>query len=85
MKVLMVMFDSLNRRMLPPYGCDWVHAPSFDRLSRRAVTFDTAYVGSMPCMPARTHLMREPLAATGAPPDAYARIDLAPPTHVGAG
>jgi arylsulfatase A-like enzyme len=56
MKALMVMFDSLNRRMLPPYGCDWVHAPSFDRLSRRAVTFDTAYVGSMPCMPARREL-----------------------------
>ena len=56
MKVLMVMFDSLNRRMLPPYGCDWVHAPNFDRLSRRAVTFDTAYVGSMPCMPARREL-----------------------------
>lgn len=29
MKALMVMFDSLNRRMLPPYGGDWVHAPSF--------------------------------------------------------
>jgi len=26
MKVIMVMFDSLNRRMLPPYGCEWVHA-----------------------------------------------------------
>ena len=53
MKAIMVMFDSLNRHMLPPYGCDWVKAPNFARLAERAVTFDTSYVGSMPCMPAR--------------------------------
>lgn len=56
MKTIMVMFDSLNRHMLPPYGCDWVQAPNFQRLARRAVTFDNAYVGSMPCMPARREL-----------------------------
>jgi arylsulfatase A-like enzyme len=50
------MFDSLNRHMLPPYGCDWTHAPNFKRLAERAVTFDRAYVGSMPCMPARREL-----------------------------
>lgn len=47
------MFDSLNRHMLPPYGCDWVHAPNFQRLAKQTVTFDTSYVCSMPCMPAR--------------------------------
>ena len=56
MKVIMVMYDSLNRRMLPPYGCDWVHAPNFQRLAERTATFDTAYVGSVPCMPARREL-----------------------------
>jgi len=56
MKVIMVMFDSLNRRMLPSYGCDWVHAPNFQRLAERAVTFDNSYSGSMPCMPARREL-----------------------------
>jgi arylsulfatase A-like enzyme len=55
-KAIMVMFDSLNRRMLPPYGCDWVHAPNFKRLAEKTVTFDKAYVGSMPCMPARREL-----------------------------
>lgn len=40
----------------PPYGCDWVHAPNFTRLAERSVTFDNAYVGSMPCMPARREL-----------------------------
>jgi arylsulfatase A-like enzyme len=56
MKAIMVMFDSLNRRMLPPYGCDWVHAPNFSRLAQHAVTFDRCYAGSLPCMPARREL-----------------------------
>lgn len=56
MKAIMVMFDSLNRHMLPPYGCDWTHAPNFARLAERTVTFDRAYIGSMPCMPARREL-----------------------------
>ncbi len=56
MKAIQIMFDSLNRRTLPPYGCDWVHAPNFRRLAERSVTFDHAYVGSMPCMPARREL-----------------------------
>ena len=56
MKCIMVMFDSLNRHMLPPYGCDWTHAPNFARLAQRTVPFDNAYVCSMPCMPARREL-----------------------------
>lgn len=56
MKAVMVMFDSLNRHMLPPYGCDWTHAPNFRRLARRSVTFERSYVCSMPCMPARRDL-----------------------------
>jgi len=56
MKAIMVMFDSLNRHMLAPYGCDWMHTPNFKRLAEKAVTFDCSYVGSMPCMPARREL-----------------------------
>ena len=56
MKAIMVMFDSLNRHMLPPYGCDWVVAPNFARLAEQSVTFDRCYVGSMPCIPARREL-----------------------------
>lgn len=56
MKAIMVMFDSLNRRHLPPYGCDWVHAPNFQRLAERTATFERSYVCSMPCMPARRDL-----------------------------
>ena len=56
MKAIMVMYDSLNRHMLAPYGCDWTHTPNFKRLAERTTTFDTCYVGSMPCMPARREL-----------------------------
>ena len=56
MRAVMVMFDTLNRHMLPPYGCDWTHAPNFTRLAERSVTFENCYVGSMPCMPARREL-----------------------------
>lgn len=50
------MFDSLNRHYLPPYGCDWVHAPNFSKLAQSSVVFENAYVGSMPCIPARREL-----------------------------
>jgi arylsulfatase A-like enzyme len=55
-KAIMLMFDSLNRHMLPTYGCDWVHAPNFRRLAERTAVFDRSYVGSMPCMPARREI-----------------------------
>ncbi|WP_226783246.1 sulfatase [Oceaniglobus trochenteri] len=53
MKAVFLLFDSLNRRSLGAYGGTSVPTPNFDRLTRRAVTFDTHYVGSLPCMPAR--------------------------------
>lgn len=56
MRAIMVMFDSLNRHMLPPYGSDEIEAPNFRRLAERTVTFDNFYAGSMPCMPARREL-----------------------------
>ncbi|OZB98767.1 sulfatase [Paenibacillus sp. XY044] len=56
MKAIMVMFDTLNRRMLPSYGCDWTHLPNFRRLEERTAVFDRSFVGSMPCVPARREL-----------------------------
>lgn len=56
MKAIMVLFDSLNRHLLPPYGPSFVQAPNFTRLAERSVTFDNAWIGSMPCMPARRDL-----------------------------
>jgi len=57
MKVVMLMFDSLNRHFLPPYHpSTWAIAPNFQRLAERTLTFDHSYVCSMPCMPARREL-----------------------------
>ena len=56
MRAIVLMFDSLNRRMLPPYGDAATHAPNFVRLAARTATFDNCYAGSMPCMPARREL-----------------------------
>lgn len=55
-RAILVFFDTLNRRFLPPYGNDWVHAPNFQRLADRAATFENCYAGSMPCIPARREL-----------------------------
>jgi arylsulfatase A-like enzyme len=56
MRAIMVMFDTLNRHMLPNYGCDWIHAPNFKQLGEKTVVFDHCYAGSLPCMPARREL-----------------------------
>lgn len=53
MKTVFVVFDTLNRLYLEPYGGTVVKTPNFNRLAERTVTFDNHYVGSMPCMPAR--------------------------------
>lgn len=56
MRAIMIMFDSLNKHMLPSYGCDWTKAKNFKRLAEKTVQFNNAYIGSMPCMPARREL-----------------------------
>ncbi|WP_341258129.1 sulfatase [Gordonia malaquae] len=56
MRAIMIMFDSLNRHMLRPYGSEEALTPNFRRLAEATVTFDRFYAGSMPCMPARREL-----------------------------
>ncbi len=56
MRAIILMFDSLNRHMLPPYKDTFVDAPNFARLASKTVTFDNFYAGSLPCMPARREM-----------------------------
>jgi arylsulfatase A-like enzyme len=56
MKAVMIMFDSLNRRFLQPYGNNEIMTPNFQKLSEHTICFDQFYVGSMPCMPARREM-----------------------------
>ena len=53
MKVVLVLFDSLNRHLLGAYGGTRIKTPNFDRLAQRTMTFEKHYTGSLPCMPAR--------------------------------
>ena len=47
MRAIMVMYDSLNRAMLEPYGCRWTKTPNFVRLAERCVQFENNYAGSL--------------------------------------
>lgn len=60
MRTIIVFYDSLNKRFLPPYNpdCDTI-APNFERLAQKAVTFDNSYVAvchayrlAVSCIPA---------------------------------
>ncbi|RKT35688.1 arylsulfatase A-like enzyme [Microbacterium sp. AG1240] len=57
MRAIVLMFDSLNRRMVPPFvDAAPADLPQFRRLASRSVAFDRFYAGSMPCMPARREM-----------------------------
>ncbi len=56
MRAIFVLFDTLNRHYLEPYGGTVMETPNFRRLADRSVRFDNHYVGSLPCMPARRDL-----------------------------
>lgn len=56
MKVVFLLFDSLNRHALSCYNPDAPRTPNFDRLAARSVVFDRHFIGSMPCLPARRDL-----------------------------
>lgn len=56
MKVVLLLFDSLNRHFLSPYGKTEAVTPNFDKLAEHTVTFENHYAASLPCMPARRDL-----------------------------
>ena len=56
MRAIVLMHDSLVKKMLEPYGCDWTHTPNFRRLAEHTIKFENCYVGSLPCMPARREM-----------------------------
>jgi arylsulfatase A-like enzyme len=53
LRVIFVLFDSLNREAMGCYDDESSLTPNIDKFASRAVTFDKHYVGSLPCMPAR--------------------------------
>lgn len=55
--VIVVLLDSLNRRLLGAYGSGEFDTPSLDRLAARSVVFERHYGGSLPCIPARHDIL----------------------------
>ena len=47
MKVVLVLFDSLNRHLLGAYGGTRIKTPNFNRLAKRSMTFEKHYTGSV--------------------------------------
>jgi len=56
MRVIFVLYDSLVRGAMESYGGTHIYTPNFKRFAERAVTFDSHFAGSLPCMPARREL-----------------------------
>ena len=58
MKAILILCDTVNRRMLEFYGGkDAAFTPNLSRLAKKSVVFDSHWCGSAPCMPARKDLM----------------------------
>ncbi len=54
---IVILLDSLNRRMLGAYGGAEFETPNIDRLASRSLVFERHYSGSLPCMPARHDIL----------------------------
>lgn len=55
MRCIFILFDSLNRNVIGPYGGP-VATPNLDRLASRSAVFENHYAGSLPCIPARREI-----------------------------
>ena len=55
--VIVVLFDSLNRHLISPYGATPFDTPNLARFAQRATRFTNHQTGSLPCMPARHDLL----------------------------
>lgn len=56
MRVITILFDSLNRRFLPCYQNSPVSLPNFERFAEKSQIFCNHWSGSLPCIPARRDL-----------------------------
>jgi len=57
MKAIVILFDTLCRHFLGPYGCEEVMTSNMSRLAEKSIVFDNHWLGSAPCMPARRDMI----------------------------
>ena len=56
MNVIFILFDSLNKDYISPYGNNEVETKNLQKLAEKGVVFTNHFLGSAPCMPARREL-----------------------------
>ncbi len=56
MNIILVLFDSLNKASLEPYGAPFGRTPNIKKFAEKGISFSNHYVGSLPCVPARREL-----------------------------
>ena len=66
MRLIFLLFGSLNRRALESYGGTTVWTANFSRLAEKAVSIATHYVGSLPICIARREARVASVRAAGA-------------------
>jgi len=54
---IVILLDSLNRRMVGAYGGREFDTPNLDRMAARSLLFQRHQAGSLPCMPARHDIL----------------------------
>lgn len=54
---IVILLDSLNRHMLGAYGGTEFQTPNLDAFATRSMKFNSHFVGSLPCMPARHDIL----------------------------
>ncbi|ODM06041.1 Sulfatase [Eisenbergiella tayi] len=58
MKAILIMMDTCNRHMLQVYNSGAkARTPNIDRLAERSLIFDSHFIASAPCMPARRDIL----------------------------
>lgn len=58
MKAILIMMDTCNRHMLQVYNSGAkARTPNIDRLAERSLIFDSHFISSAPCMPARRDIL----------------------------
>jgi len=57
MKAIVILFDTLCRYYLSPYGAEKIATSNMARLAEKSVVFDNHWIGSAPCMPARRDML----------------------------
>nr|MBX2825441.1 sulfatase-like hydrolase/transferase [Gammaproteobacteria bacterium] len=57
MNIILVLVDSLNKEALRTYTLGTVcQTPNIEAFARKSLVFDSHFIGSLPCMPARREI-----------------------------